>query len=126
MKELLAESLSAGGLGFSTTRARTHSDGDDEPVASRWATEDEVIALAEVVAQHEGTTLEFASDGCLDGFEDAEVDFMIRFSRAGQRPLNWNIAHRRQPRTRGATAISWPPWTAAARRVPGSWRSRCR
>ncbi|MCO5321835.1 MAG: D-aminoacylase [Microthrixaceae bacterium] len=91
MKELLAESLSAGGLGFSTTRARTHSDGDDEPVASRWATEDEVIALAEVVAQHEGTTLEFASDGCLDGFEDAEVDFMIRFSRAGQRPLNWNV-----------------------------------
>ncbi len=91
MKELLAEGLRAGGLGFSTTRARTHSDGDDEPVASRWATEDEVIALAEVVSEHEGTTLEFASDGCLDGFDDEEVDFMIRFSLAGRRPLNWNV-----------------------------------
>lgn len=91
MRKLLAESLAAGGLGFSTTRARTHSDGDEQPVASRWATEDEVLALAEVVSEHEGTTLEFASDGCLDGFEDDEVDFMIRFSLTGKRPLNWNV-----------------------------------
>lgn len=91
MEELLAESLRAGGLGFSTTRARTHSDGDGQPVASRWAGEDELLALASVVADHEGTTLEFASDGCLDGFDDEEVAFMTRFSRAGRRPLNWNV-----------------------------------
>ena len=91
MKELLAESIRAGGLGFSTTRARTHSDGDGEPVASRWANEDELLELAEVVSEHEGTTLEFASDGCLDGFGDDEVQFMIRFSKAGNRPLNWNV-----------------------------------
>lgn len=91
MKELLAESLRAGGLGFSTTQARTHSDGDGEPVASRWATEEELIELAKVVSQHEGTTLEFASNGCLDGFDDEEVDFMTRFSKAGNRPVNWNV-----------------------------------
>ncbi len=91
MKDLLAESIQAGGLGFSTTRARTHSDGDGEPVASRWAEEPELLALAEVVSEHPGTTLEFASDGCLDGFDDAEVEFMIRFSKAGNRPLNWNV-----------------------------------
>jgi N-acyl-D-aspartate/D-glutamate deacylase len=91
MKALLAESIGAGALGFSTTRARTHSDGTGAPVASRWATDEEVLALASVVAEHEGTTLEFASDGCLDGFEDDEVDFMIAFSRAGRRPLNWNV-----------------------------------
>ncbi|MFZ4516885.1 MAG: N-acyl-D-amino-acid deacylase family protein [Microthrixaceae bacterium] len=91
MKELLAASIRAGGMGFSTTRARTHSDGDGVPVASRRATEEELLELAGVVAEHEGTTLEFASDGCLDGFDDEEVDFMIRFSRAGRRPLNWNV-----------------------------------
>ena len=91
MKELLSASIRAGGMGFSTTRARTHSDGDGVPVASRRATEEELLELAAVVAGHEGTTLEFASDGCLDGFDDAEVDFMIRFSRAGRRPLNWNV-----------------------------------
>ena len=91
MRALLAESIAQGGLGFSTTLARTHSDGDGNKVASRWATQDELLALAEVVAEHEGTTLEFASDGCLDGFPDDEVDFMIAFSRAGRRPLNWNV-----------------------------------
>ena len=91
MRALLAESIRAGGLGFSTTLARTHSDGDGKPVASRWAGEDELLALASVVSEHEGTTLEFASDGCLDGFSDEEVDFMIRFTKAGNRPLNWNV-----------------------------------
>ena len=91
MKTLLAASIEAGGLGFSTTLARTHSDGDGAKVASRWATKDELLALAGVVSEHEGTTLEFASDGCLDGFPDDEVDFMIDFSKAGNRPLNWNV-----------------------------------
>lgn len=91
MSDLLAESIRAGGLGFSTTRARTHSDGDGEPVASRRATVEELLALAAVVGEHEGTTLEFASDGCLDGFDDDEIEFMIAFSKAGDRPLNWNV-----------------------------------
>ena len=46
MMQLLAESIEAGGLGFSTTLARTHSDGDGQPVASRWADEHELLALA--------------------------------------------------------------------------------
>ncbi len=91
MRALLAEGIRAGGLGFSTTLARTHSDGDGKPVASRWAGEDELLSLASVVSEHPGTTLEFASDGCLDGFDDEEVGFMIRFSKAGNRPLNWNV-----------------------------------
>lgn len=91
MRALLAQSIEAGGLGFSTTLARTHSDGDGNKVASRWASKDELLALASVVSEHEGTTLEFASDGCLDGFPDDEVDFMIEFSKAGNRPLNWNV-----------------------------------
>jgi N-acyl-D-aspartate/D-glutamate deacylase len=91
MRELLAEGIRAGGLGFSTTLARTHSDGDGKPVASRWAGKDELLALAAEVSEHPGTTLEFASDGCLDGFDDDEVDFMIAFSKAGNRPLNWNV-----------------------------------
>lgn len=91
MRQLLAQSIEAGGLGFSTTLARTHSDGGGQPVASRWATKEELMALATEVSLHEGTTLEYASDGCLDGFSDEDIDFMIEFSKTGQRPLNWNV-----------------------------------
>ena len=91
MVALLHQAIEAGGLGFSTTLARTHSDGDGQPVASRWASRDELLALARAVGEHPGTQLEFASDGCLDGFPDDEIDFMIEFAKAADRPLNWNV-----------------------------------
>jgi len=91
MKRVLAESIEAGGLGFSTTLSRTHSDGDGQPVASRWATTDELIALCEVVGEHPGTTLEGMTDGCLDRFSDDEIDLFASMSAAAGRPLNWNV-----------------------------------
>ena len=92
MRRVLAESIEAGGLGFSTTLSRTHSDGDGQPVASRWATTEELLALCEVVGEHEGTTLEGMTDGCLDRFSDDEIELLRRRCRPRpRRPLNWNV-----------------------------------
>jgi N-acyl-D-aspartate/D-glutamate deacylase len=70
MVRLLEDSIAAGGLGFSTTLSFTHSDGDGQPVASRWASNDEVLALCRAVSEHEGTSVEYVTDGCLRGFSD--------------------------------------------------------
>jgi len=92
MVRLLRESLAAGGLGFSTSLAFTHSDGDNQPVPSRWADrESEVVPLARALREHPGTTLELILDGCLKGFSEAEMDLMARMSFEAQRPLNWNV-----------------------------------
>jgi N-acyl-D-aspartate/D-glutamate deacylase len=91
MVRALHESLDAGGMGFSTTLSFTHSDGDGKPVASRWASNDEVLALCRAVADHEGTTLEYVTDGCLRGFTDDEVELMAEMTLAGRRALNWNV-----------------------------------
>lgn len=91
MVALLHESIEAGGLGFSTTLAYTHSDMDGNPVPSRWAGHDEVLALAAAVGEHEGTTLEWNSDGCMNGYSADEIDLMTRMSVAANRPLNWNV-----------------------------------
>ncbi|MGQ0826505.1 MAG: N-acyl-D-amino-acid deacylase family protein [Actinomycetota bacterium] len=87
----LHTALDAGGLGFSTTLSFTHSDGDGQPVASRWASNDEVLALCAAVRDHEGTSLEYVTDGCLRGFTDDEIEMMADMSLAGRRPLNWNV-----------------------------------
>src|SRR5262245_12768316 len=91
MVRLLHRSLEAGGLGLSTSRSYTHRDGDGAPVPSRWATPEELLALCAAVGEHPGTTLEFITDGCLNGFSDAEIALMGEMSLTAGRPLNWNV-----------------------------------
>ncbi|MFM7126542.1 MAG: N-acyl-D-amino-acid deacylase family protein, partial [Actinomycetota bacterium] len=91
MRAELAKAIEAGALGFSFTNSTSHSDGDGEPVASRWATHDELIALCEEVGRHEGTTLEGIVPGCLDRFADDEIELLGRMSAAANRPMNWNV-----------------------------------
>src|SRR5580698_5989373 len=91
MRALLGESLEAGGLGFSSSQSRTHSDGEGRPISSRHADRREMLAFCEEVAAHEGTTLEYITNGCLDNFSDEEVELMTTMSVTAQRPLNWNV-----------------------------------
>ena len=91
MVAVLHASIEAGAIGFSTTLSRTHNDGDGQPVASRWAERDELLALCAAVGEHEGTTLEGIVDGCLEEFSDDEVDLLVAMSAAACRPINWNV-----------------------------------
>lgn len=90
MKSLLRESLSAGGMGFSTTVSPSHNDPEGRPVPSRHASFDEIIALAAEVRGFEGTILELLPDTA-PGLEAFHVELMIRMSLAGQRSVNWNV-----------------------------------
>ncbi len=90
MVQLLDESLSAGGLGFSTTRSSVHVDHEGEPVPSRWASRDELLTLAGVVSRHPGTWLEMQPS--TDRVFPAEVvEMMADMSAAANRILNWNL-----------------------------------
>ena len=51
----------------------------------------EMLAFCEEVAAHEGTTLEYITNGCLDNFTPEEVDLMTAMSVTARRSLNWNV-----------------------------------
>jgi N-acyl-D-aspartate/D-glutamate deacylase len=91
MVRILHESIEAGAIGFSTTLSSTHSDADGKPVASRWASKEELIALCKATGEHEGTLLEGIVQGCLDKFADDEIELLADMSAAAGRPLNWNV-----------------------------------
>ena len=89
MQKLLGESLAAGGLGFSTTISPAHSDPDGNPVPSRLANRAELVALAGVVRNFPGTSIEFSLDVQVP-FTADHVQLMTDISLAAERPLNWN------------------------------------
>jgi N-acyl-D-aspartate/D-glutamate deacylase len=97
MKVLLGQCLADGAMGFSSTRSPTHNDADGQPVPSRHATPEELIELARVVGQHEGTCIEFLPGVGL--FPDETKQLMSDLSTTAQRPVNWNVL------TPGDTAI---------------------
>ena len=126
MRAELGRSLEAGALGFSFTQSSSHSDGDGQPVASRWATPDELIAMSEETGAHPGTTLEGIVQGCLDQFSDDEIELLGSGQRGGQPPAQLERAHRRRPRARARAAPALRGRPRARSSVAVSSRSPCR
>lgn len=89
MKASLRECLAAGAFGFSTSLSRTHNDMDRRPVPSRFASQDEFVALASMCRDFEGTVLAMLPSAD-NTFPDEIVELMISMSLAADRPINWN------------------------------------
>lgn len=93
MKRLLRDGICAGGLGLSSTTSPTHNDATGRPVPSRFADATEMIELARVCGEFEGTSLELLPRGATTGheFPPEVAELMISMSAAARRPLNWNV-----------------------------------
>ena len=89
MKELLAESIAAGGLGFSSSWAKTHNDADGDAVPSRHASEAELVELCSVLRDTSAVALEFIPT--IERFDDDVYQLLTDMSVAADRPLNWNV-----------------------------------
>jgi N-acyl-D-aspartate/D-glutamate deacylase len=90
MIELLRAGLAAGGLGFSSSWGVAHFDGDGDPVPSMFADPHELIELARVCREFEGTSLEFLPTR-VDRFDPEQLHLLTTMSAVAQRPLNWNV-----------------------------------
>lgn len=63
MAEIVRGGLAAGALGFTTSRTTIHRAVDGTPVPGTWAAEDELLAMAQVIAEHGRGVFELAPAG---------------------------------------------------------------
>tara|TARA_B100001245_G_scaffold31234_3_gene20107 strand:- start:2361 stop:3596 length:1236 start_codon:yes stop_codon:yes gene_type:complete len=89
MKDLLAESIEAGGLGFSSSWAKTHNDAEGDAVPSRHASERELVELCSVLRDTEAVAVEFIPT--VERFDESVYQLLTDMSVAADRPLNWNV-----------------------------------
>jgi N-acyl-D-aspartate/D-glutamate deacylase len=90
MERLLAESLAGGAFGFSSSDGMVDMDGNNDPVPSRWANDDELLRLCAVLRDFPGTTVEYLPKALRVG---DQADRMTKMALAAGRPIVWNLFH---------------------------------
>jgi N-acyl-D-amino-acid deacylase len=96
MADLVDEAMAAGALGFSTSRTFLHKVPDGRPVPGTYASDDELLAFADVLARHGAGVFEGAmrlGERDNDAFDNTrrEVALMGEISRRSGRPVSFGL-----------------------------------
>jgi N-acyl-D-aspartate/D-glutamate deacylase len=99
MARHVREAISAGAIGFSTSRSLNHKSLDGELVPGTFAAADELIGLAQAVVDAGGGLFEVVPTGETGGDADqilGEVDLMGKVSQATGLPLSFLLVQARE------------------------------
>ncbi|QXW02942.1 MULTISPECIES: N-acyl-D-amino-acid deacylase family protein [Rhodococcus] len=88
MRDLVAEAVEAGALGWSTSRSAVHKTSAGEPTPSLTASREELTGLAHGLAKAGAGVIDFISD-FMD--EPEEMEFVSAIVEAAQRPMSVSI-----------------------------------
>ncbi|MFE4501928.1 amidohydrolase family protein [Rhodococcus sp. NPDC056743] len=88
MRDLVAEAVEAGALGWSTSRSAVHKTSAGEPTPSLTASREELTGLARGLAKAGAGVIDFISD-FMD--EPEEMEFVSAIVEAAQRPMSVSI-----------------------------------
>jgi N-acyl-D-aspartate/D-glutamate deacylase len=115
MERELRAALTAGAMGFTTSRSPSHETPDRRPVASRVATWDEVRRLVGVMGEMNAGIFEIAGERFNDpaGLRDYHVRLRDLAVETG-RPITWGLFSRREDPTLWRTYIALLEETARA------------
>ena len=87
MREVVRDAMAAGAAGFSSSHAPTQLDGDDRPIPSRQATDEELFALAEEAGRANAGTLAYLPYSAVGGLNPDDEERLIRLSLATRLPV---------------------------------------
>ena len=117
MRELLRASLRAGAGGFTSSHG-PHVDMNDIPVASRFSTRDELLALASVMGEENVGVYQMSTKTLREGLLEDERAFLEDLSRTTRRPATLNgLEHRK------SNCLGWLEWLDQAAKRGARMRS---
>lgn len=87
MRGIVAAAMEAGAAGLSTSLSPTHLDLTDRPVPSRFAADEEVLALAEEAGRFAAGTICFLPAGTTRGLTEEDHDFIIEIGKRSGLPV---------------------------------------
>ena len=89
MKELVAEALEAGALGFSTSRTTLHKTAEGVFVAGTFAEREELFGIAEALAETGKGVFEIADEHVM---VPQDIDWLEQIAARSQRPVIFNLS----------------------------------
>lgn len=87
MQAIVAEAISAGAAGLSSSAAPTHLDIKGRPVPSRRATREELLALVETAGRTRPGSICYLPASAIGGLTEQDQDFLIELGLAGGVPV---------------------------------------
>jgi len=103
MTRLVDEAMSAGALGFSSSRTGRHRAPDGRCVPGTYAQPAELAAIADVLGRHGRGVIEcaprFDGEGAAEPRVDEELAWMEQVSRRSGRPVTFNLTQTREQGT---------------------------
>ncbi len=92
MASTLRQSLEEGAFGWSTSISPTHVCPNGDPVPSRLADDDELVALAGVMGEYNRGYIEIIPRTAIHGLDAGDRELLWRMAQAAATPVNW-IGH---------------------------------
>jgi len=87
MRRLVREAMAAGAAGFSSSHAPTQVDGDGRPIASRFASREELCALVLEAGLAGGGSVSYLPKSVIGGLDDADEELLIELGSASRLPI---------------------------------------
>ncbi|MCC5952640.1 MAG: amidohydrolase family protein [Acidimicrobiia bacterium] len=87
MAEVLRQAIAAGAAGFSSSHAPTQVDGDGNPIASRFASLDELRTLVEVTGRAGGGSVSYLPKSAVGGLNAEDEELLIELGELSRLPI---------------------------------------
>lgn len=87
MRALVREAMEAGAAGFSSSSVPTQVDGDDRPIASRFASREELVALCEEAGLAGGGSIAYLPKSVIGGLNRDDEELLVEIAQRSRLPV---------------------------------------